>query len=78
MPIKRKKFFAGNWKMYKNVAEAREFLTKFFQLFAEKGGNRGSGRTRFWMHTDCIQQIQGRVGGIGARQGRPPAMGVDR
>ncbi len=26
------------------------------------GGNCGSGRTRFWMHTDCIQQIQGRAG----------------
>ena len=24
------------------------------------GGNAGSGRTRIWMHTDCIQQIQGR------------------
>ncbi len=26
------------------------------------GGNIGSGRSRFWMHTDCIQQIQGRAG----------------
>jgi len=26
------------------------------------GGNVGSGRTRFWKHTDCIQQIQGRAG----------------
>ncbi len=26
------------------------------------GGNVGSGRTRYWMHTDCIQQIQGRAG----------------
>ena len=26
------------------------------------GGNTGSGRTRFWMHTDSIQQIQGRAG----------------
>ncbi len=26
------------------------------------GGNAGSGRTRFWMHTDCIQQLQGRAG----------------
>ncbi|MBI4282119.1 MAG: thiolase family protein [Chloroflexi bacterium] len=26
------------------------------------GGNQGGGRTRFWMHTDCIQQIQGRAG----------------
>ena len=26
------------------------------------GGNIGSGRTRTWMHTDSIQQIQGRAG----------------
>ena len=26
------------------------------------GGNCGSGRTRFWMHTDSIQQLQGRAG----------------
>ena len=26
------------------------------------GGNIGSGRSRFWMHTDTIQQIQGRAG----------------
>jgi len=26
------------------------------------GGNIGSGRTRFWMSTDCMQQIQGRAG----------------
>jgi acetyl-CoA acetyltransferase len=37
------------------------------------GGNIGGGRTRFWMHTDCIQQIQGRAGaramtGIGSVQ----------
>ena len=34
------------------------------------GGNIGSGRTRYWMHTDCIQQIQGRAG---ARQISIPA-----
>jgi hypothetical protein len=34
------------------------------------GGNRGSGRTRTWMHTDCIQQISGRAG---ARQISQPA-----
>ena len=34
------------------------------------GGNVGSGRTRFWMHTDCIQQIQGRAG---ERQIKKPA-----
>ena len=34
------------------------------------GGNIGSGRTRYWKHTDCIQQIQGRAG---ARQIRVPA-----
>jgi acetyl-CoA acetyltransferase len=38
------------------------------------GGNIGSGRTRFWMHTDSIQQIQGRAG---ARQiHRPAEIGV--
>ena len=26
------------------------------------GGNIGSGRSRFWMHTDCSQQLQGRAG----------------
>ena len=26
------------------------------------GGNIGCGRSRFWMHTDCIQQLQGRAG----------------
>jgi acetyl-CoA acetyltransferase len=26
------------------------------------GGNVGSGRSRVWLHTDCIQQIQGRAG----------------
>lgn len=26
------------------------------------GGNNGSGRTRAWMHTDCIQQLQRRAG----------------
>lgn len=34
------------------------------------GGNIGSGRTRFWNHTDSMQQIQGRAG---ARQIRVPA-----
>ena len=39
------------------------------------GGNIGGGRTRFWMHTDCIQQIQERAG---ARQlkGVKPEIGV--
>jgi acetyl-CoA acetyltransferase len=34
------------------------------------GGNIGGGRTRFWNHTDSIQQIQGRAG---ARQMAKPA-----
>jgi acetyl-CoA acetyltransferase len=34
------------------------------------GGNIGSGRSRFWMHTDSMQQIQGRAG---ARQMTIPA-----
>ena len=39
------------------------------------GGNAGSGRTRFWMHTDCIQQIQGRAGDR-AITGVKPEIGV--
>jgi len=34
------------------------------------GGNIGSGRTRFWLHVDSIQQLQGRAG---ARQIKKPA-----
>ena len=33
------------------------------------GGNIGSGRTRFWLHSDSIQQLQGRAG---ARQIKKP------
>ncbi len=29
---------------------------------SSSGGNAGSGRTRTWMHTDSIQQLQGRAG----------------
>jgi hypothetical protein len=36
-------------------------LTSKFPI-SPSGGNRGSGRTRTWMHTDCIQQISGRAG----------------
>ncbi|PKB82153.1 MAG: hypothetical protein BZY88_05140 [SAR202 cluster bacterium Io17-Chloro-G9] len=39
------------------------------------GGNIGSGRSRFWMHTDCIQQIQGRAGAR-AVTGVKPEIGV--
>ncbi len=35
--------------------------------FSSSGGNNGSGRTRYWMHTDCIQQLRGQAG---ARQVR--------
>jgi acetyl-CoA acetyltransferase len=37
------------------------------------GGNSGSGRTRFWMHTDSIQQLQGRAGArqVHLKNGRP-------
>ena len=40
------------------------------------GGNIGSGRTRFWLHMDTMQQLQGRAG---ARQmtGVKPEIGVD-
>ena len=30
--------------------------------FSSSGGNNGSGRTRYWMHTDCIQQLRGQAG----------------
>ncbi len=30
--------------------------------FSSSGGNNGNGRTRFWMHTDCIQQLRGQAG----------------
>lgn len=37
------------------------------------GGNTGSGRTRFWMHSDSIQQLQGRAGArqVHLKNGRP-------
>ena len=37
------------------------------------GGNVGSGRTRIWMHTDCMQQLQGRAGArqVRLKDGRP-------
>ena len=40
------------------------------------GGNIGSGRPRFWLHVDSIQQLQGRAG---KRQitGVKPEIGVD-
>ena len=38
------------------------------------GGNIGSGRTRFWLHLDSIQQLQGRAG---KRQLKNPEIGVD-
>ena len=31
-------------------------------LVSPSGGNIGSGRSRFWMHPDCIQPLQGRAG----------------
>ena len=39
------------------------------------GGNIGSGRSRFWMHTDSIQQIQGRAGAR-SLTGVTPEIGV--
>jgi hypothetical protein len=30
--------------------------------FSSSGGNNGNGRTRWWIYTDSIQQIQGRAG----------------
>ena len=47
--------------------EALDFYQKDISIegpdpILPSGGNIGSGRSRFWMHTDCIQQIQGRAG----------------
>ncbi len=39
------------------------------------GGNIGGGRSRFWMHTDSIQQIQGRAGAR-SLTGVKPEIGV--
>ena len=39
------------------------------------GGNIGGGRSRFWMHTDSIQQIQGRAGAR-SMTGVTPEIGV--
>ncbi len=41
--------------------------------FSSSGGNSGSGRTRWWMHTDSIQQLQGRAGErqVRIKNGRP-------
>ncbi len=39
------------------------------------GGNIGGGRSRFWMHTDSIQQIQGRAGAR-ALTGVKPEIGI--
>ena len=30
--------------------------------FSSSGGNCGNGRTRTWLHTDCIQQLRGQAG----------------
>ena len=40
---------------------------------SSSGGNIGSGRTRIWMHTDSIQQLQGRAGErqVHLKNGRP-------
>ena len=41
--------------------------------FSPSGGNNGNGRTRWWMHSDCIQQLQGRAGQrqVRLKNGRP-------
>ena len=40
---------------------------------SSSGGNSGSGRTRIWMHTDSIQQLQQRAGQrqVRIKNGRP-------
>jgi hypothetical protein len=51
--------------------QSEDFSIKSKKPISPSGGNVGSGRTRYWMHTDCIQQIQGRAG---ERQMSEPAM----
>lgn len=41
---------------------SQDISIKSKKPISPSGGNIGGGRTRFWMHTDCIQQIQGRAG----------------
>ena len=41
--------------------------------FSSSGGNSGNGRTRCWMHSDCIQQLRGQAGQrqVTIKNGRP-------
>ena len=41
---------------------SQDFSINSAKPISPSGGNIGSGRTRYWMHTDCIQQLQGRAG----------------
>lgn len=50
--------------------ENEDFSNESRYPISPSGGNIGSGRTRFWLHVDSIQQIQGRAG---KRQIRYPA-----
>jgi len=50
-----------------------DFSPQGLHPISPSGGNVGGGRTRFWMHTDSIQQIQGRAG---KRQVANPQVGV--
>ena len=52
------------WRGVKR-GEARDFyvgdiIDEGTNSFISSGGNNGSGRTSWWIHTDSIQQLQGR------------------
>ena len=54
------------WRGVKR-GEAHDFYASDISVegpnpFSPSGGNNGSGRTRWWMHSDSIQQLQGRAG----------------
>ena len=64
------------------MASARAMRLHFYQgdisvegphPISSSGGNSGSGRTRIWMHTDSIQQLQQRAGQrqVHIKNGRP-------
>jgi acetyl-CoA acetyltransferase len=61
-----------------NKGEAHDFYAGDISVegphpLSSSGGNNGCGRTRCWMHTDCIQQLRGQAGErqVRIKNGRP-------
>lgn len=46
----RKPFIAGNWKMFKTVAEARDFAEEFKKIYVKNDVRVGNLRA---LHADC-------------------------